>query len=421
MIYQLLRRDPAWRLVPLAAAISGLYILAASRVGLSLLLFATVLAVWPFLAGLHRRATLFEAALPIPARDLFATRCAAFATLLWLPVLVAAGVAFLKGGPEWKAAASVLLDCGAAATVTTIALLPLRLMEIEGPPQLVMSLWYLGAGAFLAAFLALPAAPVLAFCAIASVALFVRAWRAMPESFQVAPLEAQKPSRRRQAESGPAIPWLILLRSVVPLRSLLFLPMIFQVIFTHAASWPVVCWVGVFAVSGLSQPNNRWLAALPLARRKLLAIAAAVMTLMVVAPYSVSAGFGWGGHTSFRLGLINVICIILVCMGQFILWMAWGSYRIRLLPMWFRQIVFIPVVIVVMLGGPAVALSSRARTAVTGLLETFLPDLSRRLPENPAALLVLGAITFAAMFWLLEKLDAQAEWPELFGQTPARE
>jgi hypothetical protein len=25
------------------------------------------------------------------------------------------------------------------------------------------------------------------------------------------------------------------------------------------------------------------------------------------------------------------------------------------------------------------------------------------------------------MFWLLEKLDAQAEWPELLSQTPAKE
>jgi hypothetical protein len=279
----------------------------------------------------------------------------------------------------------------------------------------------LGVGAFLTAFLTLPAAPILAFCAIASVALFVRAWRAMPESFQVAPVEARKSSRRRHAESAPAIPWLILVRSLFPLRILFFLPMILQVLFTHAASWPLVCYVGIFAATGLSQPQNHWLQALPLARRKLLAIAAGIVTLTVVIPYSVSVGFGWGGHPSFRLGLINVICIILVCMSQFILLMAWGSYRIRQLPMWSRQIVFIPAAIVVVLGGPAIILSSRAHTAGIGLLETFLLHLSNRLPENPAAVLVPGVIAFAAMFWLLEKLDAQAEWPELFSRAPAPE
>jgi hypothetical protein len=419
MIYQLLRRDPAWRLTPFAAAAAGLCVLAASK-AVGILVFATLLGVWPFLAGVHRRATLFQAALPIPAKDMFVTRCVALTSLLWLPVLAAAGVAVLKGGLEWKGAAPALIDCGAAATLITIALLPLRLMEIESPPQLVMSLWYLGAGAFLAAFLTLPSAPVLAFCAIASVALFLRAWRAMPESFQVAPLEARKPSRHRQAESEPAIPWLILLRSVIPLRGLLFLPLVFQVLFTHAASWPLVCFVGIFGVTGLLQPQNRWLHALPVARRKLLAIVTAV-TLYVVVLYSISVAFGWGGRPGFRLGVINVVCIMLVCMSELILVVAWGSHRIRRLPMWSRQIVFIPAAIVVVLGGPARMLSSRARTAGIGRLETFLLDLSRRLPENPAAIVVLGAIAFAAMFWLLEKLDAQAEWPELLSQGPARE
>lgn len=419
MIYQLLRRDPAWRLMPFAAAAGGLSILAASA-AVGFQLFAAFLGVLPLLAGVHRRATLFQAALPIPARVLFATRCVALASLVWLPVLVGVGVAVLKGGLEWKGAAPALMDCGASATLITVALLSLRLTEIESPPQLVMSLWYLGASAFLAAFLTLPAAPILAFCAIASVALFVRSWLAMPESFQVAPVEARKSSKRRQARSAPAIPWLILVRSVIPLRNLFFLPMIFQVLFTHAANWPVVCSFGMFA-SGLLQPTSCWLRTLPVARRKILTIAAAMVTLTVVIPYSVSVWFGWGGHPGFRLGLINVICIILVCMSQFTLFLAWGSYRIRRLPMWSRQIVFIPAAIVAVLGGPAVMLSSHAHTAGNGALETFLLHLSNRLPENPAAILVVVAIVFAAMLWLLEKLDAQAEWPELLSQAPARE
>jgi hypothetical protein len=415
MIYQLLRRDPAWRLMPLAAAGGALCMWAGSG-GAGTMLFGTLLGACLFLGEFRRRATLFQTALPIPARDLFAARCVAFAALVWLPVLAAVAVAFVKGE-----AAFGPIDCGAAASLLTLAVLSVRLTEMNGPLPIMDTLLSLGVGFCVAAFGLLPAAPVLAFCAIASAALFVRAWRALPESFQVAPVEARKPARGRQAEAAPTIPWLILVRAAVPLRSLLFLPMIFQVLFTHAASWPIVCCFGVFMVSGLAQPNNRWLYALPVARRKFLAIAAAGVILIVVVPYSVSVGFGWGGHISFRLGLLNVICIILVCMSQFTLVMAWGSYRIRLLPMWFRQIVFIPASIVAVLGGPAVTLNSHARTAGIGLLETFLLDLSKRLPENPAALLVLGAIAFGAMFRLLEKLDVQAEWPELFSPAPARE
>jgi hypothetical protein len=418
MIYQLLRRDPAWRLMPVAAAAASLCILAgSSAVGIPVL--ATLLGASPFLAGVHRRATLFQAALPISARDLFATRCAAFASLVWLPLLVAAGVAFLKGGSEWKGAASVLLDCGAAATVTTIAVLSLKPMEIESPEQLVISLWYLGAGVFAAAFFALPAVPVLAFCAIASVALFVRAWRALPKSFQVAPVEAQRPSSRRQAESASPVPWLILLRCTFPLSSLLFLPLVFQVLFTHAAAWPVVCSFGLFT-SILLLSNSCWLHALPVARRKLLTIVTAV-TLYVVVLYSISVAFGWGGRPGYRLGVINVVCIMLVCMSELILVVAWGSHRIRRLPMWPRQIVFIPAFIVAALGGPALTLSSHAHTAGNSLLETFLLHLSNRLPENTAAILGLGVIAFAAMFRLLEKLDERAEWPELFSRAPAPE
>jgi hypothetical protein len=277
----------------------------------------------------------------------------------------------------------------------------------------------LGAGVFLAAFFALPAAPVLAFCAIASVALFVRAWRALPQSFQMAPVEARKPSGRRQAESAPAIPWLILLRCTFPLSSLLFLPLVFQVLFTHAAGWPVVCSFGMFT-SVLLLSNSSWLHALPVARRKLLAIATAV-TLFVVVIYSISVAFGWGGRPGLRLGVINVVCIMLVCMSELILLVAWGSHRIRRLPMWSRQIVFIPALIVAVLGGPALTLSSHAHAAGEGLLETYLLHLSNRLPGNPAAILGLGVIAFAAMFRLLEKLDAQAEWPELFSRAPAPE
>src|SRR5271170_7487131 len=129
MIYQLLKRDPAWRLIPFAAAASLCILAGPKEVGMPVL--ATLLGASPFLAGVHRRATRFQAALPISARDLFATRCISFAGLVWLPLLVAAGVAFLKGGSAWKGIASVLLDCGAAGTVTTIAVLSLKLMEVE--------------------------------------------------------------------------------------------------------------------------------------------------------------------------------------------------------------------------------------------------------------------------------------------------
>jgi type II secretory pathway component PulF len=65
-------------------------------------------------------------------------------------------------------------------------------------------------------------------------------------------------------------------------------------------------------------------------------------------------------------------------------------------------------------------LTPHAHTGIS-LPEGFLLHLSKQLPENPAVILVSGVIAFAAMFRLLEKLDAQAKWPELFTQAPASE
>lgn len=410
MIYQLLRRDPAWKLVPYATAVAGVCMWANSgAVGLSLL--ATLMIVWPLRALVQRRATLFQAALPISARDLFAARCAAFAALVWLPPLVAAGIAVLKGGSEWKTAAPVLADFGAAATLTLLALLSVRLVELESPPQLAIPQCYLGGAVCAAAFLFLPAAPVLAFCALATVALFVRAWRTLPESFQTAPLEAGRPSKHR-ANSTPAIPWLILLRSAVPLRNLLFLPLICQNIFLRPANWPAVCVFGIF-MSGPLQMSAFWLSALPVARRTLLAIAAATAILAVAIPYSATVAFGLGNHTSLRLALINVVCIMAVCMSELILVVAWGSYRVRRLALWARLGAFIPLAMVVFAAGPALTLISPGHAGRNGLLQAFLLHLSQWPPANPVTILACGALAFAGMFWLLERCDAQAEWPEM--------
>jgi hypothetical protein len=411
MIYQLLRRDPVWKLAPFAALGGGLCMWARpGNTGLSW--FGSLLYVFLSLTNFRRRATLFQAALPIPARDLFATRCLAFAALVWFPVLAAVSVAFVKGdavlGP---------IDCGASASLLIIAVLSIRLTEIDAPYLIVAFLSSLGLGLGVLAFGLLPAAPVLAFCAIASAALFIRAWRAMPESFQVAPLEAQGPSRRRLAMAAPAVPWLFLLRSTVPLPSLFFVPMACRLLSLNTSSWPLLCVLANFIAGPVQQPTH-WLYNLPIAKSKLLAITAFAATLFVVAPYGVCVALSWGGHTSFRLALINVICIAAVIMGELILSRAWASRQVRRLPSWFRSGVFLPLVVLIFLALSAAAWFSPLRARSGDFLNAAMLDLSRQLPANEAAVATAGAVLLAALFWLLEKLDAQAEWPELFGRAP---
>ncbi len=259
------------------------------------------------------------------------------------------GVNFIKGNTVLPP-----IDCGAGASLLTIAILSVRLTGIEVPSSILTPLSSVGIFSCVLAFGLLPAAPVLAFCAIASVALFVRAWRALPESFQVAPTEAQGKAKRRQAKSATAIPRLILLRSVVPLRSLLFLPMACQLMFLNTASWPILCVMAIFLAGPVQQPSH-WLHNLPIAKNKLLGISASAATLFVVVPYAVCAAFGWGGHVSFRLALINLICIAAVIVGELILLRAWASRRMRLLPTWFRSGVFLSTGILIFLALSAAA------------------------------------------------------------------
>ncbi len=62
-----------------------------------------------------------------------------------------------------------------------------------------------------------------------------------------------------------------------------------------------------------------------------------------------------------------------------------------------------------------------ARAGSGGFLNAFMLHLSHLLPASEAAVVAIGAVILAALFWLLDMLDAQAEWPELFNRVPAGE
>jgi hypothetical protein len=190
--------------------------------------------------------------------------------------------------------------------------------------------------------------------------------------------------------------------------------------FLNTASWPILCVMANFIAGPVQQPSH-WLQNLPIAKSKLLAISAAAATLYVVVPYSICAAFGWGGPTSFRLASINVICMVAVIVSELTLFRAWASRRMRLLPNWVRTGIFLPTGILIFLGLSAAAWPSQVRAGRGGFLNAAMLDLSQRLPADEAAVLAIGAVIFAALFRLLEKVDAQAEWPEMLNQAPRGE
>ncbi len=81
MIWELIKRDPVWRVMPLFAA---LWVLAAPNG----VLFFTLVPFMMFISfhGFRHCCTLFQAALPIAGKQLFLSRVASLMAFIWLPI-----------------------------------------------------------------------------------------------------------------------------------------------------------------------------------------------------------------------------------------------------------------------------------------------------------------------------------------------
>src|ERR1035441_5572841 len=94
MIWELVRRDPAWRFTPLLTGVVAV----ACTVG--------QVEAYPFVAVMvwlkvrpHERATFLETSLPIAASDLFLGRLLALLCLVWLPVAATVALRLIVGKP----------------------------------------------------------------------------------------------------------------------------------------------------------------------------------------------------------------------------------------------------------------------------------------------------------------------------------
>src|ERR1039458_9511777 len=127
MIWPLVKRDPAW-----LGALIGMVLSAA----VCALAHEWIWEIGP-LVGMfwlqcqpERRATDFQAALPIPASDLFLARILSFFALVWLPV--ASGTALLLLARRPAEDAATLVEMGAALSVLVLVAQSSRLPEIAG-------------------------------------------------------------------------------------------------------------------------------------------------------------------------------------------------------------------------------------------------------------------------------------------------
>src|ERR1035437_9860774 len=128
MIWQLVKRDPAWRGALILTPIGAVAGLALPR---------HFIGIFVFMIGMHwlqsrpqERATLFQAGLPIRACDLFMARILSYFALVWLPFASGAALLLFAGKPLDDAA--TLVEIGAGLSVLVLAAQSSRVRETAG-------------------------------------------------------------------------------------------------------------------------------------------------------------------------------------------------------------------------------------------------------------------------------------------------
>ena len=254
------------------------------------------------------RATPFQAALPIPARDLFMYRLVSLQALVWIPLLAAAGAGYLVMGRASSLFALWLIAAGAVSTAWALALFSVRLRELSAPP--VLSGKLLLTTALLASF-ALTGAMVfsvrpgivLLVCAGAIAVFLRRDLAVMPKAFVVAPAEAVAWRSSRQANSSPRQVWRLVCRSIFawgPSANLIISVVgLLNPVFSIVAS--------VFLTSFVSEVGSSmsWMWALPVSRRKVLALA---LIPPLVLEAAVQAAKPAGFIQAMELVAVTLLC-----------------------------------------------------------------------------------------------------------------
>ncbi|HUP03374.1 MAG TPA: hypothetical protein VMU19_05265, partial [Bryobacteraceae bacterium] len=264
MIYQLIRRDPAWKATPWFALVSAVVWAGASP----MFNFGVLTLVIGLIGGTpNRRASRFQAGLPIEARDLLLARALSLMAIVWVPALSGtAGIVAVKG---FSALAAKPLAVAALCTLMAATAQAAWLKELAGPQWALFSLFMLFVfAATLTVQHPVPLVPPL--CALAGVGLFGWARVAVPRSFQLSSAGVKTyQAAGRHTGTGPlaAFRWAPVFRSVYSLKYLCFLTFVsFQVAtgtWLFTTFWLLVAWLPL-------RPRTRWLWALPVGRRTLL-------------------------------------------------------------------------------------------------------------------------------------------------------
>jgi hypothetical protein len=302
MIWQLMKRDPAFRWLPqLTLAFSAFCALWPIFAPMSrnadefgALAFAVILFRAQFAVTERQDDKSFQAFLPISSRQVFLSRMLSMFVLLWLPVLVGAAVMTLHQDRE---VSPFLLELW---SVFTFIFLGLQSAVIRGSEffrrwvNMVPVFLWLGCSDALPAFSVSVVTKMLllAGCWLIGIVIVWRAWQAIPKVFQdKTPM--QSPATTRIADSkwisAPSSPK-TLFRMIFQLRGTAIFVVFFLMLFgTANATW---CMIVAFQWLTI-RSQMHWLMALPVSPRALVAVAILPMLIALTGGYLVSIHLPW--------------------------------------------------------------------------------------------------------------------------------
>ena len=296
MIYELVRRDPAWKLAPMmavcVAAVGAIFGLDIAMLSVPLVYFFTFNTVWP-----HQRAMPFLAALPIATRTIFAARVTAVLSMLWLQLAAGSAAAMLVHGPASREQAGAALAFGLFFTMVAIWVLTVRVEQCGGWSWLSLPAWCVSLvmpGVVLAGPWVAGTIGVIGL--LGGAARFAWAWHKIPAGFQSAPYRAVV-EKAESTKTGRAFAWRPLLGSMLNWYYLLFAVVAMPVCLLGGV--PLHLAPFLLPAYSMARRRLRWLpgCGLPFSSRTLMAMMVLPLLLISVAGYATIAVLLHGADT----------------------------------------------------------------------------------------------------------------------------
>jgi hypothetical protein len=407
MIYELIRRDQAWKATPWLALLSAVVWACPPPVGQ----FGAFIAMMGLFSGMpHRRATRFEAALPIEARDLLLARTLSLMAMVWIPALSgAAGMVVVRG---FSALAVKPLAVGALCTLMAAVAQTAWLKELAGPQWILYPpLFFIPVAGPLMEEHPVPLVPPL--CALAGVGLFVWAWVAVPRSFRLSSTGLKAHRAAGQAKRPAplaAFRWAPVWRSVCSWQYVFVVTMMgFQTLggqWLLTPFWLLIVWQG-------SRAKTRWLWALPVGGRALLwTIIGPILAAHVL---GYLASFGAHRHAPLPVSDPRVVVVTL---GAILAWVMlailfcvlvdWRGFA--RIPRAILNTVFLSLFAIWCLASFA-ALYFARHDAATWTRDA-LAQLGRTAPMGLPALIAAAAAVLIALYWAVEKVFSEPDFAD---------